>query len=82
MTPEQKINYDRVIGMAQRVAMKIAELPKEHREAAILIAKKTLLETFAEYGITDPKFAEVCSEGIAAVLREIEASGSPGGGNA
>jgi hypothetical protein len=36
----------------------------------------------AELGIADPELIDVCIEGIATVLQQIEASGHPSGGRA
>ena len=82
MTPEQKIAFESVMGFVHRVAMRIAELPKEERPAALKAARASIAETAAEHGIQDPKLIEICSEGIEVVLREIEASGRPSGGHA
>jgi hypothetical protein len=80
MTPQQKASYDAILGMAHRVAVRIAGLPQDQREGAIKMARNTIMECAPEYGITDPKLIEICSEGVAVVLREMVASGNPGGG--
>ncbi|MET4490679.1 hypothetical protein [Bradyrhizobium sp. LA7.1] len=83
MTPEQKAAYDAIIGMAHRVAMKIAELPREQRATAVGRARELLLQTASEHGdVSDPKLLVLCADGIAVVLREIEMSGSSEGGHA
>ena len=69
MTPDQKAAYEALTGLVQRTAMKIAELPKDQRDAALQTAHNTIAQS-----ITEPDLVEICTEGIAAVLREIEAS--------
>jgi hypothetical protein len=79
MTPDQKAVFESIVGLVHREAMKIAELPKERRAAALLIVQRSMA---AELGIADPELIDVCNEGIATVLQQIEASGSPNGGHA
>ena len=82
MTPEQRAAFETIMGFVHRAAMKIAELPKEERAAALTIARRSIAQSAAEQGVTDPQLIEICTEGIAVVLHEIEASGSPSGGHA
>jgi len=79
MTPAQKLAFESIIGLVHRAAMKVAELPKEERAAALQIVQRSIVE---ELGITEPELIENCTKGIATVLRQIEASGSPSGGHA
>jgi hypothetical protein len=79
MTPEQKAAFESIVGLVHREAMKIAELPKEQRAAALLIVQGAMA---AELGIADPELIDVCNEGIATVLQQIEASGRLSGGRA
>ncbi|WKA26452.1 hypothetical protein [Bradyrhizobium roseum] len=82
MTPDQKAAYEALTGLVHRTAMKIAELPKDQRGAALQLASNSIARGIANLGIAEPKLVEVCADGIAAVLREIEASGKPSGGHA
>jgi hypothetical protein len=70
------------MGFAQRLAMRVVEMPKEDRLAALRIARNTLEETARDHGITDPKFIDLCVQGIQVIVAEIDNSGSPGGGRA
>jgi hypothetical protein len=72
MTPDQQSAYDAVIGMAQRVAARIAELPHEQRASATTAAQETIMENVTEYGITDPGLINIFNVGIALVLRDEE----------
>lgn len=73
MTPEQQAAYDAILGMAHRVAARIAELPQDQRATAIKVAQETIMENVTEYGITDPDLLNIFHVGIALVLREEEA---------
>jgi hypothetical protein len=82
MRPEQTAAFDAIMGITYRVAMKIADLPKEERAIALEIARRSFAEAISACGVTNPTFIDICTEGIAVVLQEIEASGSPSGGHA
>jgi hypothetical protein len=82
MTPEQKAAFEAIVGFVHRAAMQVAELPKEERAAALQIVQRSIAHQVAEIGITEPELIEICTEGIATVLQQIEASGSPSGGQA
>lgn len=82
MTPDQKAVYEAITGLIQRTAMEIAELPRDLRGPALQRARNTIAQDFAELGVDEPEFVEVCFYGIASVLRDIEASGNPSGGSA
>lgn len=79
MTPEQKAAFKSIVGLVHREAMKIAELPKEQRVAALQVIQRSMT---AELGNADPELIDICNEGIATVLQQIEASRSPSGGHA
>jgi hypothetical protein len=79
MTPEQKAAFESIVALVHREAMKIAELPKEQRAAALQTIHRSIE---AELGVTDPELIGVCTEGITTVLQQIEASGRPSGGHA
>jgi hypothetical protein len=74
--------FESVMGFVHRMAMRIADLPKEKRAAALNAARNAIAEIAAEHGIKDRRLIELCSDGIEAVLREIESSGSSSGGHA
>ncbi len=79
MTPEQKAAFEAILGFVHRAAMKVAELPKEERAAALQTVQRSLA---VDLDITDPDLIAACNAGIVTVLRQIEASGSPSGGHA
>ena len=77
MTPDQKAAYEAITDLIQRTAMEIAELPKDQRGAALRRARNSIAQSI---GQAEPGLVEICTRGIATVLREIEASGNPSGG--
>ena len=79
MTPDQKAAYEAITGLIQRTAIEIAELPKDQRGAALRRARNSIAQSI---GQAEPGLVEICTRGIATVLREIEASGNPSGGHA
>ena len=76
MTPEQKFAFESIVGFVHRTATEVAGLPKETRAAALEIVRQSMA---VEFGTADPQLIEICAEGIATVLRQIEAAGSPSG---
>lgn len=82
MTPDQKTAYEALTGLVHRTAMKIAELPKDQRDAALQIASNSIAKRIADRGEAEPRLVGICTDGIAAVLRQIKASGKPSGGHA
>jgi hypothetical protein len=79
MTPEQSAAFKSIVGFIHRAAMEIVELPNDERAAALRTVQRSLA---VELDITDPDLIAACNAGIVAVLRQIEASGSPSGGQA
>ena len=79
MTPDQKAAYKAITGLIHRMAMEIAELPKDQRGAALQCARNSIAQSI---GQAEPELVEICTRGIATVVRDIEASGSPSGGQA
>lgn len=79
MTPEQKAAFESIVGLVHREAMKIAELPKEKRAAALQVARRSMA---VELGRTAPELIDICNEGIATVLQQIEDSRRPSDGHA
>ena len=82
MTPDQKAAYEAITGLIRRTAMEIAELPKDQRGAALQLARNSIAQSISDQGLAEPKLVEVWADGIAADLRETEASGNPSGGPA
>ena len=77
MTPDQKAVYEVITGLVHRTAMEIAALPRDQRLAALQRARNSIAKSLAE-----PELVEICTRGIATVLRDIEASGDLSGGHA
>lgn len=70
---------------AQRIAMKIAELPLEQRETAFEIAKQSLEEAGAMQKIDGPRytaFVEIQIKAIRDIVVDLDVSGQPKGGHA
>ena len=82
MTPEQKAVFESIVSFVHRAAMEVAELPKAERAGALKIVHQSIAQRVAEIGIAEPELIEICTKGIATVLHQIEASGSPSGGHA
>ena len=82
MTPEQQFVFDSIVGSVRRTAMEIAELPKDQRSSALEIARNSIAQMIADQGVAELELVEACSNGISAVLREIEVSGNPSGEHA
>ena len=87
MTPEQEKAIETTIGTVQRVAMKIAEVPRSHREQAFTIARRNYEESFRRFG-HNPNDAgpqawlEKVMQGIRLLVAQIDNSGGAGGGHA
>lgn len=82
MTPDQKAIYEALTGLVHRTAMKIAELPEDARGAALQIASKSIAKRIGDESMAEGQLIEICTDGIVAVLRQIEASDRPSGGHA
>ena len=68
-----------------RIAMQIAGLPADEREAALQHAQKVLGETADQFGATPAQrdgWVKIQMELIRGVVKKLEASGSPQGGRA
>jgi hypothetical protein len=50
------------------VGEKIAKLPRSQRAEAIVVAQKTIMESVAAHGITDPDLFNLFAVGIALAL--------------
>jgi hypothetical protein len=75
VTPEQQESYDAILGMAHRVADRIAKLPRSQRAGAASVAQATIMESVANYGITDPELESMFAVGIALALHKGNAPG-------
>jgi len=82
MTPDQKAVCEATTGVIQRTAMEIAELPKDQHALALQLARNSIAQNIAAQDVTESELVEIWTDAIAAVLREIEASGNPSGGHA
>ena len=70
MTPEQQESYDAILGMAHRVAERIAKLPRSQRAGATTVAQATIMESVANHGITDQELVSMFAVAIALALHE------------
>jgi hypothetical protein len=82
LDPAQRAAFDSIMGFAQRLAMRIVEMPQQDRPAALKTVRNALEETAKDAGITDPKLIDICAQGVEVIVAEIENSGSPDGGRA
>lgn len=82
MTPDQKAVCEAITGFIQRTAMEIAELPKDQHALALQLARNSIAQNIAAQDVTESELVEIWTDAIAAVLREIQASGNPSGGHA
>jgi hypothetical protein len=80
MTPDQQFASESIVGLVYRTAMEIAELPEDQRGSALQMARISFAQMIADQDVAEPEPVEAWTDGIAAVLREIEASGNPSGG--
>jgi len=72
------------VGSVQRIAMRILEVPKDHREAAIEIARRNFTESLEAHGQDHAEghaWVDLQVQGICALIAEIE-SGGPISGRA
>ena len=75
---------DQALGMAQRVALRIAGMPLDKRESAFAIAERSLRESAKEMGVTGDQiesFIELQMKAIWQITTDIDVSGRPRGGN-
>jgi hypothetical protein len=80
LDPTQRAAFDAIMGFAQRLAMRVVEMPKAQRPAAMRLARDSLEDAAKEHGITDAKFIDICVRGVEVIMAEIENSGSSGSG--
>jgi hypothetical protein len=73
------------IGSVQRIATRIIDLPNDQREAALEIVHREYMEAAKKSGFDDERgraWADLQTEGIKALIAEIEKSGGGHGGTA
>jgi hypothetical protein len=75
VTPGQQETYDAILGMAHRVAERIAKLPRSQRAGATTVAQATIMESVANHGITEPELVSMFAVAIALALHESDAPG-------
>jgi hypothetical protein len=71
-----------ITGLIHRTAMEIAGPPKDQRALVPQLARNLIAQNIAAQDVAESELVEICTDGIAAVLREIEASGKPSAGHA
>ena len=80
MTPEQEKALEATLGTVQRVAMRIAEIPRDRREEAFSIARRGYEDGMRKFG-QDPNSAEPSAwlekvmQGLRLLVAEIDNSG-------
>ena len=82
-TATQQSAIEASIGSAQKIAMRIVDLPKDKREAGIEFVRRNYADTLEKFGIDDEQaraWLELQIKGIRSLILEIEASGGTGGG--
>ena len=79
-TATQQAAIEASIGSAQKIAMRIVDLPKDKREAGIEFVRRSYaLEKFGIDGEQAHAWLELQIKGIRSLISEIEASGNTGG---
>ena len=82
-TATQQSSIEASIGSAQKIAMRIVDLPKDKREAGIEFVRRNYADTLEKFGIDYEQaraWLELQIKGIRSLILEIEASGGTGGG--
>ena len=85
ITPEIEANAKLCADMAQRSAMRIAEMPLEQREEGFKIAERSLREAAEELGIGADRMEgliQMLVKGMRQFVLDIDVGGSPKGGRA
>jgi hypothetical protein len=72
-------------GAAQRIGMRIAEMPLDQREAGFKIAEESLQEAARKMGIDGDRmdqFIKIQMDAIRGMVQNIDVGGNPQGGRA
>jgi hypothetical protein len=78
----QQAAFDAVMGMLQTVTMRVMELPKDKREAALEMARRDCMDLLAKQNVDTDKarpLADSLVGAVKAVIAQVEAAGGPGG---
>jgi hypothetical protein len=81
-TAIQQAAIEASIGSAQKIAMRIVDLPKDKREAGIEFVRRNYADAFEKFGIDGEQaraWLELQIKGIRSLVSEIERSGGTGG---
>jgi hypothetical protein len=85
LTPEQRAAIEASIGSVQRIAMKIINLPREHRETGLEVVRRNFSDALKKHGYDNEhgrRWLDLQIEGIRCLIAEIEGSGGGHGGKA
>jgi hypothetical protein len=77
-TATQQAAIEASIGSAQKIAMRIVDLPKDKREAGIEFVRRNYADALEKFGIDSEQshaWLELQIKGIRSLVSEIEASG-------
>jgi hypothetical protein len=72
-------------GSAQRIGMRIAEMPREKREETFALAERALWDAAKKMGMPEDKIeglVKIQMEAIRGMVMNLDVSGSPKGGRA
>jgi hypothetical protein len=81
-TATQQAAIEASIGSAQKIAMRIVDLPKDKREAGIEFVRRNYADALEKYGMDGEQartWLELQIKGIRNLISEIERSGGTGG---
>ena len=81
-TATQQAAIEASIGSAQKIAMRIVDLPEDKREAGIEFVRRSYADALEKFGIDNDQaraWLELQIKGIRSLISEIEASGGAGG---
>ena len=69
------------LGSAQRIAMRILDLPKDKREAALEMVRRIYTDELKKYGAENQRWINLQIGRIRSLIAEIESSGGRSGGH-
>jgi hypothetical protein len=81
-TATQQAAIEASIGSAQKIAMRIVDLPKDRREAGIEFVRRNYMDALEKFGIDGEQaraWLELQIKEIRSLISEIERSGGTGG---